>query len=93
MKDFKFSEEKDRVLRESRDFGFKDIIKEIKDGKIVKTIKNPNQKLYPNQKMYLVEFREHIAVVPFVEQTNYNFLKTVFISKKYTKKYLKVNKK
>lgn len=89
MNQFRFNEEKDKLLIIKRGFGFKDIINEIEKDNVIEVIKNPNKKRYPNQKMYLIKMRRHIVVVPYIEEVNYIFLKTFFPSQKYTKKYLK----
>lgn len=93
---FRFNEEKDKLLKEQRGFGFKTIIKHIKKGNVIKVISNSNKQKYPNQKMYLIKINNKIVIVPYIEETNSHFLKTIYPSQKYTKKYLgkklKVNK-
>jgi hypothetical protein len=91
MDNFRFNEEKDKLLKVQRGYGFKGIIIEIKKGNVIEVIKNPNKDKYPNQKMYLIKMRYKVVVVPYIEETNYIFLKTIYPSQKYTKKYL-INK-
>ena len=50
--------------------------------------KHPNIKKYPKQEMYVIEIDSYIYLVPFVKEKNYIFLKTIFPSRKATKKYL-----
>ena len=88
MHEFRFNEEKDKLLIFQRGFGFKIIINEIGKGNVVEVIKNPNKKKYPNQKMYLIKIKQQIVVVPYVEEENYIFLKTIYPSQKYARKYL-----
>ena len=88
MDNYRFNEEKDRLLKTQRGFGFKTIIKHIEKGNVVKVINNPNKQKYPKQKMYLIKMKNKIVIVPFIEEINYNFLKTIYPSQKYTKKYL-----
>jgi len=64
-----------------------------KKGNVVKVINNPNKQKYPKQKMYLIKMKNKIVIVPFIEEINYNFLKTIYPSQKYTKKYLGRNYK
>ena len=88
MDNFRFNEEKDKLLKVQRGFGFKIVIKYIEKGNVVKVINNPNKQKYPNQKMYLIKVRNKIVIVPYIEETNFHFLKTVYPSQKYTKIYL-----
>jgi hypothetical protein len=92
MKPVKYSEEKNIWLKKKREIDFNEVSKIIKRGKIIRVIKYPNKKKYPKQRMFLVSFKNYIFVVPFIEEAGYIFLKTVYPSHKYTKKYLKVNK-
>jgi len=92
MKPVRFNEEKNVWLRKKRGIDFNQIGKVIKRNGFVKIIKHPNKKKYPKQRMFLVNFKNYIIVIPFIEETDYIFLKTLYPSHKYTKKYLKVNK-
>ena len=90
MKPVRFSEVKNDWLRENRGIDFEEISRSIKRGKIVRVIDHPNKKRYPKQRMFLVNSRNYIFIVPFVEDSEYIFLKTIYPSRKYTKQYLKV---
>jgi len=43
---------------------------------------------YPNQKIFVLEIDDYVYLVPFVENENEIFLKTIIPSRKFTKKYL-----
>ncbi|OGK23569.1 toxin [Candidatus Roizmanbacteria bacterium RIFCSPLOWO2_01_FULL_37_12] len=92
MKPVRFSEEKNAWLKVNRGIDFEEISKSIKKGKIVKVINHPNKKRYPKQRMFLVNSRNYIFIVPFIEESEYIFLKTIYPSRKYTKQYLKVRR-
>lgn len=95
MKPVRFSEEKDQWLRKERGIGFVEMSESIKKDQMLRVINHPNKKKFPKQKIFLVQLKSYIYVVPFVEESGYIFLKTVYASRKYTKKYmktLKVNK-
>ncbi len=95
MKPVKFSEDKNKWLKQSRGIDFEKIIEEIKSGSPVKVIKHPNKKQYKNQKIYLVLIKNYIFSVPAVEEKKYVFFKTIYPSHKYTKIFfqkLKVKK-
>lgn len=89
MKPVKYDEVKNNWLKEKRGISFEEIIKAITKGEIVTIINNPNRKKYPTQKIYLIKLKNYIYSVPFVEEKEYFFLKTIIPSRKQTKKYLK----
>jgi len=88
MKKIRFSEEKDTWLREKRGLGFREISKAIIEGKLFKVIEHTNKNKYKNQKIFLIKLKDYIYAVPFIEEKDFIFLKTVYPSRKYTKKYL-----
>lgn len=90
MKSIKFNEEKDEWLKKNRNVGFEDIRKALEGDGLVKKINNPNKKKYPKQKLFLIKLKDYIFMVPFVEESEYFFLKTIIPSRKYTKQFLKV---
>ncbi len=89
MKEYKFNKEKNELLIKQRRISFAEIIKAIKKKNVVKVINHPNKKKYPKQKIYLIKLRDYIFSVPFIEEEEYFFLKTIIPSRKYTKKYFK----
>lgn len=88
MKLIKFNQDKNKKLKLTRGIDFDDIAKIIKKNELVEIIDNPNKKRYQNQKIFLVKIGDSVFVIPFVEEKDYIFLKTVYPSHKYTKKYL-----
>lgn len=89
MRRIRFNKEKDRPLIKARGVGFKKIGSAITKGGLVKVIHHPNIKKYPKQKILLVRLKDYIYVVPFIEEKDYIFLKTIYPSHRYTEKYLK----
>jgi hypothetical protein len=89
MKTVKWSQEKNQKLLRSRGVCFEDVIVAIKEGRLLDTVKHPNWENYPNQFLYIVKIQGYVYMVPFVEETEYIFLKTVIPSRKHTKRYLK----
>lgn len=88
MKYFEWDEKKNEWLKEMRSVSFERVIMAIIDGKEFGRVDHPNQKRYPGQKMYVVEIDEHAFVVPFVEDKEKLFLKTIYPSRKYTKQFV-----
>ena len=86
-----YSSEKNTYLKQKRGISFEEIGLAIEEGKVLDVIKHPNISKYPNQKMYVININEYVYLVPFVRQSDIVFLKTIFPSRKLTKKYLKKN--
>jgi hypothetical protein len=91
MKTVRFDEKKNRLLKKERGIGFEEIADAIKkgDSKITAVIDHPNKKKFPNQKIFIARIKKYIYAVPFVENENEIFLKTLYPSRKYKKIYEK----
>jgi len=89
MKEIRWSEEKNEWLKNHRNISFDQVEKLIKQRKFVGDINHPNQDKHPGQSVFLVEVDKYIYSVPYVEESDYIFLKTIHPSRKYTKQYLK----
>ena len=87
MKEIRFNQDKNILLKRVRGVDFNEIKDAINQGLLVDTIDHYNKSTYQNQKIFLVQFQQYIFCVPFVEEDTYIFLKTLFPSRKYTKKY------
>lgn len=85
MKYFDWDEEKNQKLKHERGIGFEDIIIAIDEGRLLITLKHPKR---PNQKIYVVNVGGYAYMAPFVEDDEKKFLKTIYPSRKMTRKYL-----
>lgn len=88
MKYFDWSEEKNKLLLETRKISFEEIILAISSGKLLDVVEHPNKNKYPNQKMLIVEVKNYAYIVPLVEDNEKYFLKTIYPSREATKQYL-----
>lgn len=88
MKYFDWDEEKNAKLKEERGISFADVQIAFEEGRVLDVIDHPNKEKYANQRMLIVEIEDYIYLVPFVEDEDKYFLKTIFPSRKITKKYL-----
>jgi hypothetical protein len=79
---------KNRWLKQERGVSFKQVVFCIENGKILDIIKNPNLEKYQHQQLYVIDINGYVFIVPYVENENVIFLKTVFPSRKYTQLYL-----
>ena len=85
----KWNEEKNERLKATRNISFEQVEKEILNNRIVDQFKHPNKEKYKNQIIFIVEIDGYFCQVPAVEEQGILFLKTIFRSRKYNKKYKK----
>ena len=88
MKYFDWDREKNEKLKEERGISFEEVVIALNEGRLLKTLGHPNRKKYTNQKMYIVNINNYAYMVPFVEDEEKRFLKTIIPSRKATKKYI-----
>lgn len=88
MKYFDWDEGKNLRLKIERGIGFEDVVAAIDEGRALDEFDHPNQKLYPNQRILVVEIADYAYYVPYVEDEEKIFLKTIIPSRKATKKYI-----
>ena len=88
MKFFDWNDEKNKMLKKVRGVSFEQVELAIASGDLVDRIKYPNPSKYPNQKVFLVKIEDYIYSVPYVEDNERIFLKTIIPNSKATKKYL-----
>ena len=85
---FDWNDEKNKILKTLRGVSFKQVELAIESGDLIDRIKHSNPKKYPNQKVFLVKIENYIYSVPYVEDDDKIFLKTIIPNSKATKKYL-----
>lgn len=88
MKYFDWDENKNELLRLERDICFEDVQLAVEEGRVLVVIKHPNKSRYPNQQVMIVKIESYAYIVPFVEDNEKYFLKTIYPSRKMTKKYI-----
>jgi hypothetical protein len=88
MKLYDWSDEKNVWLRHERGITFEDIVFHVAHGGLLDTIEHPNQRRYAGQRIFIVKVEEYVCLVPFVEDDEVIFLKTIMPSRKMTKLYL-----
>ena len=84
-----WDEEKNDILKKQRWVSFEDIKIIIKNDDIIDIYEEHyNKDKYPNQKIIFVNIKNYIYIVPFIEDKEEIFLKTIIPSRKYTKIFL-----
>ncbi len=93
MKRFEWNSEKNKEVKRRHGISFDEIVTVIKKGKRIKTITHPNQKRYPGQKIIVIKLKEYLYAVPYIEDEEKRFLKTLYPGRKLTKLFMKERKK
>jgi uncharacterized DUF497 family protein len=88
MKPFRWSPEKNETVKGERGISFENIVVSIESGGLLDILAHPNQAKYPRQRVLVVACDSYVCLVPFVEEEDYFFLKTVIPSRKATRDYL-----
>ena len=80
MKEFRWDEDKNKILKKERGVSFEEIL----DSKFLGAEKHRTRK---NQIVLKFEYKKYICIIPCVVEEEYIFLKKLYPSRKYTKKY------
>jgi uncharacterized DUF497 family protein len=88
MKPFRWSPEKNEALMADRGVSFESVVVAIEAGGLLDILAHPNQAKYPRQRILVVASDNYAYLVPFVEDEDYLFLKTIIPSRKATRDYL-----
>ena len=88
MKYYDWNDEKNELLKKLRGVSFEQVVLAIVSGDLIDRVKHPNPDKYPNQRVFLVKIEDYIYSVPYVEDDEKMFLKTIMPNRKATKKYL-----
>ena len=94
-KTIRYSLEKNEILKSRRDVSFEDVILALENGCLLDDITHPNKEKYPNQNIFiiLIQIKNYVYLVPYVEDDTSIFLKTIIPSRKMNKKYNKKDAK
>ena len=80
MKYFDWNDEKNALLKKDRKVSFEEVILAIEQNRFLAILEHPNRQKYPSQQIYLVEINNYAYIVPFVEEEESVFLKTIIPS-------------
>ncbi len=88
MKPFRWSHDKNAELKAGRGISFEEIVLAIEADGLCDVVRHPNSGKYPNQQVFMVALIGYVYMVPFVEEPDFYFLKTIIPSRKATRDYL-----
>lgn len=87
MKRLRWSSEKNQLLAKTRGVPFEEVALHIEDDEILDIRKHPNEERYPHQKIFVIDLGDYVYLVPFVEDDEEIFLKTIIPSRKAKKEF------
>jgi len=90
----RFDHEKNRLLKKERGVCFEDVILAIENGDLLDDIEHHNKDKYPYQDIFIILLRikNYVYLVPYEENEDEIFLRTIIPSRKMNKKYNKGGK-
>lgn len=88
MKNINWNTDKNLALKESRGICFEDVVFYIERGDILDDYLHPNQLVYAGQRIMVIRIDNYAYLVPYVENEEELFLKTIIPSRKATYLYL-----
>jgi uncharacterized DUF497 family protein len=88
MMPFRWGPDKNDQLVLERGISFEQMVVAIESGGLLDILAHPNPAKYPKQRILVVACDAYAYLVPFVEQEDHFFLKTVIPSRKATRDYI-----
>jgi hypothetical protein len=88
MKHINWNSKESHALKESRGISFEDVIFSLEKGYLLDDYKHPNQQKYPGQRIMVVGIDNYAYIVPYIENEDEIFLKTIIPNRRATEKYL-----
>ena len=88
MRRFRWNPERNETLKAERGISFERIVLAIEEGGILDVLRHPNERRYPGQLILVVAVEGYAYLVPYVDEPDGYFLKTVIPSRKATREYL-----
>lgn len=86
---YQWDDEKNAILKKTRGVSFEQVVMHIENGDVLDVMTHPNKTKYPHQQVLVVNMNDYAYAVPFVEEGNERFLKTIVPNRKLTKQYLR----
>ena len=92
MKVFRWDNEKNEWLKRNRGVSFEQVVILMEREDVLETIEHPKQNKYPGQKIATVRINDYAYLIPYVQESDEIFLKTIIPSRKATNKYVRAQK-
>ena len=86
-KTIRWNESKNEWLQQTRGITFEEIVIRLPGDELLDIMDHPDLNRHPGQKVFVVRVEDRVVSVPFVEDKETVFLKTIIPSRKMKKKY------
>ena len=83
----RWDEEKNQLLQLQRGLSFEMVLDKLEKQEVLSKRIHPNQEKYPSQQIFVVELEGYVCYVPFLENEEEIFLKTIIPSRKLQKEF------
>lgn len=83
----RWNEEKNQLLILQRGLSFEMVLEKIRKQEIIGRKSHPDKMKYPNQHIFIMELKGYYCYIPFVENDEEIFLKTIIPSRNLEKAY------
>jgi len=87
MKIYNWNAEKNEQLIVERGISFEEIVFYIENNGLLDDIAHPNSQYYSHQRIFVLAVESYVYLVPYIENKDELFLKTIIPSRKFTKIY------
>jgi len=87
-KPFRWDPNKNEQLIQERGISFEEITVAVENGDLLQIVPHANAIKYPRQRIMVVGIDGYAFLVPFVEEPDYLFLKTIIPSRKATRNFI-----
>ena len=89
---FRWDNEKNEWLIKHRGVCFEQVVLLLEGQDVLDVLEHPNQKRYPGQRIAIVRIDDYAYLVPYLQDGDDIFLKTIIPSRKATREYLRTEK-
>jgi uncharacterized DUF497 family protein len=89
MKVFRWDNEKNEWLKQNRGISFEQVVILMEREDVLDTIEHPNRDKYPDQKIAILRIDDYAYLVPYMQESDEIFLKTIIPCRKATNKYMR----
>ena len=86
---FTWDNEKNQWLKKERGVSFDQVIVLMEREDVPEIVDHPNQDKFPGQRIAIIRINDYAYLVPYVQEKEAIFLKTIIPSRKATNKYLR----
>ena len=86
---FRWDPQKNAQLMRERGLSFEQIVLAVEGGDLLQVIAHPNPARYPKQKIMVAAMDAYAFLVPFVQEEDGYFLKTIIPSRKATRDFMR----